>query len=436
LVRQGPGFSLYDATPLGDKTRKPVATTGLVVDRVPAEEWNQIFNEVWRRYRDWFYVPNMHGYDWVALREQYKPLLQYVAHRSDLNYVIAEMISELTVQHAYIEGGDFQIPPRPRVGLPGARFELDKQSGRYRIAKIFEGENEEDLYRSPLREIGINLNVGDYVLAIDGEELKGSDDPYRLLRNKADNPVQLTVNSRPTTDGARTVSYRPVADEGNLIYLDWVTRNRKRVEDATGGRVGYIHVPDMGAAGIREFIKWYYPQLEKEGLIIDVRANGGGNVSRMLIERLRRKVLALNYQRTDDAASTYPDGVFLGPMVAILDQNSASDGDIFPAMFREAGLGPLIGKRSWGGVIGINNRGNLIDGGAVFVPGSAFASKDGQWIIEGHGVDPDIEVDNDPASEIAGRDPQLERGIAELMAKLKTPVKLPPRPLAPIKTPK
>jgi len=436
LVRQGPGFSMYDATPQGDKTRKPVSTTGLVVDRVPAEEWSQIFNEVWRRYRDWFYVPNMHGYDWVALREQYKPLLQYVAHRSDLNYVIAEMISELTVQHAYIEGGDFQIPPRPRVGLPGARFELDKQSGRYRIAKIFEGENEEDLYRSPLREIGINVNVGDYVLAIDGEELKGTDDPYRLLRNKADNPVQLTVNSRPTMGGARTVSYRPVADEGNLIYLDWVTRNRKRVEEATGGRVGYIHVPDMGAAGIREFIKWYYPQLEKEGLIVDVRANGGGNVSRMLIERLRRKVLALNYQRTDDEASTYPDGVFLGPMVAILDQNSASDGDIFPAMFREAGLGPLIGKRSWGGVIGIGNRGNLIDGGAVFVPGSAFASKDGQWIIEGHGVDPDIEVDNDPASEIAGRDPQLERGIAEVMAKLKTPVKLPPRPPAPIKTPK
>ena len=436
LVRQGPAFSLYDATPLGDKTRKPVSTAGLVVDRVPAEEWNQIFNEVWRRYRDWFYVSNMHGYDWVALREQYKPLLQYVAHRSDLNYVIAEMISELTVQHAYIEGGDFQIPPRPRVGLPGARFELDKQSGRYRISKIFEGENEEDIYRSPLKEIGVNINVGDYVLAIDGEELKGSDDPYRLLRNQADNPVQLTVNSGPTMNGARTVSYRPITDESNLIYLDWVTRNRKKVEEATGGRVGYIHVPDMGAAGIREFIKWYYPQLNKEGLIVDVRANGGGNVSRMLIERLRRKVLALNYQRTDDEASTYPDSVFLGPMVALLDGNSASDGDIFPAMFREAGLGPLIGKRSWGGVIGISNRGVLIDGGAVFVPGSAFASKDGKWIIEGYGVDPDIEVDNDPKSEIAGRDPQLERGIAEVMAKLKTPVKLPPRPAAPIKTPK
>ena len=435
LVAQGPAYNLYDATPQGDKSKKPVSTAGLVVDRVPAEEWNQIFNEVWRRYRDFFYVPNMHGYDWVALREQYKPLLQYVAHRSDLNYVIGEMISELTIQHAYIEGGDFQIPPRPRVGLPGARFELDEKSGRYRISKIFAGENEEDIYRSPLREIGVNVNVGDYVLAVDGEELKGNDDPYRLLRNKADNPVQLTVNSKPTMEGSRTISYRPITDEGNLIYLDWVEGNRRRVSEATGGRVGYLHIPDMGAPGIREFIKWYYPQIDKEGLVVDVRANGGGNVSRMLIERLRRKLLGVNYSRVDDFPNTYPDGVFLGPMVALMDGNSASDGDIFPYMFREAGLGPLIGKRSWGGVVGINNRGPLIDGGSIFVPGSALANKNGEWIIEGYGVDPDIEVDNDPKSEIAGRDPQLERAIAEVMAKLKNnPVKLPPRPAPPVKT--
>jgi tricorn protease len=434
LTRSAQGFGLYDATPQGDKSRKPVSIAGLVVDRVPAEEWNQIFNEVWRRYRDWFYVPNMHGYDWVALREQYKPLLKYVAHRSDLNYVIAEMVSELTVQHAYVEGGDFQIPPRPRVGLPGARFELDKASGRYRISKIFQGENEEDIYRSPLREIGVNISVGDYVLAIDGEELKGSDDPYRLLRNKADNPVSLTVNSKPSMDGSRTVSYRPITDETNLIYLDWVDGNRKRVADATGGRVGYIHIPDMGANGIREFIKWYYPQIDKEGLVVDVRANGGGNVSRMLIERLRRKLMGVNYARTDDIGNTYPDGVFIGPMVALLDQNSASDGDIFPWMFREAGLGPLIGKRSWGGVVGIGGRGPLIDGGNIFVPGSALANAKGEWIIEGYGVDPDIEVENDPRSEIAGKDPQLERGIAEVMAKLKNPVKLPGRPAPPVKT--
>ena len=434
LVGQGQGFNLYDATPVGERSRKAVSTAGLYVDRVPSEEWNQIFNEVWRRYRDWFYVSNMHGYDWVALREQYKPLLKYVAHRSDLNYVISEMISELVIQHAYIEGGDFQIPPRPRYGLPGARFELDKQAGRYRISKIFDGENQEDIYRSPLTEVGVNAAVGDYVLAIDGEELKPTDDPYRLLRNKADNPVQLTLNKTPTMQGARTVSYRPVTDEQNLIYLDWVDHNRERVTKETNGRVGYLHVPDMGAAGIREFIKWYYPQLKKEALIVDVRANGGGNVSRMLIERLRRKLLGINYSRTVDEGQTYPDGVFIGPMVALLDENSASDGDIFPAMFREAGLGPLIGKRSWGGVVGITNRGQLIDGGSVNVPEFGLANKEGQWIIEGYGVDPDIEVDNDPQSVIAGKDPQLERAISEAMARLKSPVKLPPKPPAPVKT--
>ncbi len=434
LVAQGPGWNLYDATPQGERTKKAVATNGMYVDRVPAEEWNQIFNEVWRRYRDWFYVSNMHGFDWAALREQYKPLLKYVQHRSDLNYVISEMISELTVQHAYIDGGDFQIPPRPRSGLPGARFELDAQSGRYRISKIFGGDNSEDIYRSPLTEVGVNASVGDYVLAINGEELKANDDPYRLLRNAADNPVQLTLNKTPSMQGARTVSYKPITDEQNLIYLDWVDHNREQVSKETNGRVGYLHVPDMGANGIREFIKWYYPQLKKEALIVDVRANGGGNVSRMLIERLRRKVLALNYSRTNDDASTYPDGVFIGPMVALLDENSASDGDIFPAMFREAGLGPLIGKRSWGGVVGITNRGQLIDGGTVNVPESGFANKNGEWIIEGYGVDPDIEVDNDPQSVIAGKDPQLERAISEVMAKLKTPVKLPPKPAPPVKT--
>jgi tricorn protease len=392
LVAQGGSFSLYDANPQGERSKKTVSTAGLYVDRVPTEEWNQIFNEVWRRYRDFFYVSNMHGFDWEALREQYRPLLKYVAHRSDLNYIIHEMISELTVQHAYIDGGDFQIPPRPRVALPGARFALDKASGRFKISMIFEGQNEETLYRSPLREIGVNVSVGDYVLAINGEELKANDDPYRLLRNLADNPVQLTVNSKPSMEGARTVAYRPLTDEGNLIYLDWVNHNRKKVAQLSGGKIGYIHVPDMGANGIREFIKWYYGQINKEGLVVDVRANGGGNVSRMLIERLRRRVLALGYARTNDQATTYPDQVFLGPMAAILNENSASDGDIFPAMFREAGLGPLIGKRSWGGVVGITNRGTLIDGGVVNVPEFGFANPKGEWTIEGYGVDPDIEV--------------------------------------------
>ena len=437
LVRGPAGFSLYDAAPSGAGSRKAVSTAGLMLDRTPAEEWNQIFNEVWRRYRDWFYVENMHGYDWEALRRQYEPLLKYVAHRSDLNYVISEMVSELTIQHAYVEGGDFTIPPRPRVALPGARFALDKASGRYRFTRIFAGQNEEEIYRAPLTEIGVEVSAGDYLLAVDGEELRPDEDPYRLLRNKADRPVRLTVNSKPGMDGARTVVFNPISGESDLIYFDWVAANRRRVEELSGGRIGYLHLPDMGAPGIREFIKWYYGLLRKEALVVDVRANGGGNVSRMVIERLARKWLGLNYGRMDDQAGTYPDGVFIGPQIAILNENSASDGDIFPAMFREAGIGPLVGRRSWGGVVGISNTGPLIDGGTIFVPLSGFANRQGQWIIEGYGVDPDIDVENDPKAEIEGRDPQLERAVAELMKKIQDkPVKLPPKPSGPIKTEK
>jgi tricorn protease len=435
IIGAGATFTVMDATPQGANSKKTVSTAGLTTEIKPVEEWNQIFNEVWRRYRDWFYVPNMHGYDWAKLREQYRAWLPYVAHRSDLNYVIAEMISELTVQHAYIEGGDFNMPPRTRVALPGARFEADKSANRYRISKIYDGHNEEDIYRSPLTEVGVNVKVGDYILQINGEDVTADKDIYQFLRNRADAPVILTVNSTPSLRGARQVSYRPITDEGNLVYLDWITANRNRVSQMTNGRVGYIHVPDMGANGIREFIKYFYPQLDKEGLVVDVRANGGGNVSRMLIERLRRKVLGVNYSRTSDLANTYPDGVFAGPMAAILNENSSSDGDIFPYMFREAGLGPLIGKRSWGGVVGISNRGGLIDGGGVSVPESALVNTKGEYIIEGYGVDPDIEIENDPKSVIAGRDPQLERAVEEIMKKMSVnPTKLPARPPAPVKT--
>jgi len=433
MIRQTSGYSLMDATPTGAAGKKTVSTTGLFADRVPSEEWTQIFNEVWRRYRDFFYVPNMHGYDWEALRKQYEPLLRQVAHRTDLTYVISEMISELTVQHAYIVGGDYQIPPRPRVALPGARFELDKNSNRFRISKIFAGQNEEEIYRSPLTEIGVEVKTGDYVLAINGHELTGQDDPYRLLCNAADSPVQWKVSATPSGEGARIISYRPITDESKLVYLDWVAGNRRRVDEMTGGRVGYLHVPDMGADGIREFIKWYYALMRKDGLIIDDRANGGGNVSRMLIERLSRRVLGAQIGRTVDEPALYPES-FVGPMVTLLDGNSASDGDIFPAMFREAGLGPLIGKRSWGGVVGIDDHGQLIDGGHVNVPEFGFTNAKGEWIIEGHGVDPDIEVDNDPASVIQGRDPQLERAVAEVMKKLKeNPPRLPSRPADPVK---
>jgi len=435
LVSSGGSYNLMDASASGAAGKKPVSTAGLIYDRVPAQEWAQIFGEVWRRYRDFFYVENMHGFDWVALRKQYEPLVAHVAHRADLNTVIAEMLAELTVQHAYIAGGDIPAPTRARVALPGARFAADPASKRFRIARIFAGQNEEERYRAPLTEVGVQASVGDYVLAIDGEELTTGDDPYRLLRNKADRPVTLTLNATPSATGARTVTFQPLASEEALLYLDWVMVNRARVADLSKGRVAYLHVPDMGADGIREFIKWFYGQVNAEGLVVDVRANGGGNVSRMLIERLRRQVLALGYARTDSQPTTYPDGAFHGPMVAILNENSASDGDIFPAMFKEAKLGPLVGRRSWGGVVGITNRGTLIDGGVVNVPEFGFANAKGQWIIEGYGVDPDIDVENDPRSVIAGKDPQLERAVAEVLKAMeKGGAPLPGRPMAPTKT--
>ena len=229
-----------------------------MVGRVPAEEWSQIFDEVWRRFRDFFYVENMHGYDWVALREQYRPWLEHVAHRSDLNYVIGEMVAELSVGHAYIAGGDWDAPDRPEVALPGAIFELDRQAGRYQLAAIFEGHNEEPRYRASLTEVGVDARVGDYVLSIDGEDLAAVDNPYRLLRHKADRPVRLTLSAEADGDETRDVTFQPVTDEVSLRYLDEVTANRLAVDAATEGRVGYLHLPDMGARGIQEFIKYFY----------------------------------------------------------------------------------------------------------------------------------------------------------------------------------
>jgi tricorn protease len=414
---------------------KTVSLAGLATTRVPAAEWREIFAEVWRRYRDYFYVENMHGYDWSKLRKKYEPMLEHVGHRADLNYVISEMIAELSVQHAYIEGGDLGLPKRPFVALPGARFELDAESGRYRIAKIFAGENEEEHYRSPLTEVGVDVHVGDYVLSINGRELAAGTDPYELLRAPENQPVEWRVAALPDGKAARTIRYQPLRTEAGLLYLAWVSANRARVDRMSQGRLGYIHIPDMGEAGLREFIKWWYPQVRKEGLVVDVRDNGGGNVSQMLIERLAPALHGTRFVRNQSATGTYPGVVQPGPKVALINEDTASDGDIFSHQFREWKLGPLIGKRTWGGVVGITDHGTLLDGGKVFVPEFASADENGHWIIEGHGVDPDIVVEQDPVAVLNGHDPQLERGIQELMKQLPAaPGGLPRRPAPPIKT--
>ncbi len=420
----------------GKPEAKGVKTDGLFALVDPKKEYADIFGEVWRRYRDHYYVKNMHGYDWNAIRAKYEPMLVWVGDRTDLNYLLGQMVAELSSGHAYVSGGDIGLPKKPHVGLVGARFALDAASGQYRIAKIMKGQNDEERYRSPLTEVGVDVKEGDYVVAINGQPLTAHDSPYRLLRTAPGQLVQLTVNGKPGSDGARTVLVKPIDDEQPLNYLAWVEHNRDYVAKASDGQLGYLHIPDMGADGIREFIKAYYPQLRKQGLVVDVRDNGGGNVSAMVIERLSRKLLGLDYARGIDFTNTYPQQTFLGHLVALCNGTTASDGDIFSYMFKQAKLGPLIGVRTWGGVVGISDWGPLIDGGSVNVPQFASASTEGQYVVEGHGVDPDIVVEQDVSAVLAGKDPQLDRGIEELKKAIAAkPFAFPPHPADPVKAP-
>ena len=435
LVRKGKGYKHIDLN--DDKPdAKEVKTDALFALVDPKAEYAEVFREVWRRYRDHFYVTNMHGYDWQALRQKYEPMLAWVGDRSDLNYLLGQMVGELNVGHAYVGGGDLGLPDKPHVGLLGATFALDEASGRYRIDRILPGQNSEERYRSPLTELGVGVKEGDYVLAINGRPLTATENPYRLLRIAPGQLVQLTVSGTPAGEGARTVLVKPIDSEQPLHYYAWTQHNREYVAKASDGAIGYLHIPDMGADGIREFIKWYYPQLRKQGLVIDVRDNGGGNVSAMIIERLSRQLLGLGYGRGSELVGTYPQQTFLGHLAALCNGTTASDGDIFSYMFKQAKLGPLIGTRTWGGVVGINGWGPVIDGGDVYVPQFATASAAGQYVIEGHGVDPDIVVEEDVAAQLAGTDPQLDRAIAEIRKAIAAePVALPPAPPAPVKTP-
>ncbi len=392
-------------------------------------EWDQIYEECWRQMKYFFYAPNMHGVDWEAMRLRYKPLAQSVHHRADLTYVIGELIGELNTGHTYVGGGDLPAPKKVKVGMLGAVFERPKPGEFYRIAKIFRGQNWDRSLRSPLTEVGINVKEEEYLIAIDGQPTNQMADMYQALENTVGKQVTLRINNKPQQAGSREVVVIPVESEQQLVYHTWVEENIEKVDKATAGKVGYIHIPDMGVSGLNQFAKYYYPQLRKKGLIIDVRGNGGGNVSPMIIERLRREIAMMEMSR-DTIARPDPDGFLLGPKVCLINEFSASDGDIFPYRFKKYGLGKLIGKRTWGGVVGIRGTLPLIDGGFLNKPEFAPFSIDGkEWIIEGKGVEPDIVVDNDPAKEMAGIDEQLNKAIEVILEELKTKeVKLPPIP--------
>ena len=429
LVSQEKSYAILDLPKDSLKIKDKLDLSNMETKVDFRQEWDQIFNECWRQMKYFFYAPNMHGVDWEAMKARYKPLAKAVSHRADLTYVIGEMIGELNVGHTYVGGGDISRPKRVPVGMLGAQFKRDANSGYYKIKKILKGENWNKSLRSPLTEVGINVKEGDYLIAINGKQTSKMADMYEVLLNTVGKQVTLRVNSKPAERGSREEVVVPIKDELSLIYYNWVQNNMEKVDKATKGKVGYIHLPDMGRRGLNEFVKHFYPQLRKKALIIDVRGNGGGNVSPMLIERLRREIVMIDMSR-DTIPGPDPGAIMLGPKVCLIDEFSASDGDLFPYRFKKHKLGKLIGKRTWGGVVGIRGSLPLIDGGSLMKPEFASYSVDGkEWIIEGHGVEPDIYVDNDPAKEFEGEDQQLNKAIEFILEELKTKEKeLPPIP--------
>ena len=392
------------------------------------QEWAQIFDETWRAFRDGFYLENMHGADWKAIKDKYAVLLPYAKTRLDLNYIIGEMIAELACGHAYVNPGQIKSPERVKMGLLGAELSRDK-SGFYRIDKILPGAIYSKTLRSPLTEPGIDVKEGDYIVAIDGIPTTTTDNVYSLLVGKAGVLTELSINSNPSAQGARKVVINPIDDEYPLYHYNWVQNNIKKVEKATNGRVGYIYIPDMGPDGLNEFARYFYPQLDKEALIIDDRANGGGNVSPMIIERLLRQPYRLTMRRGSTKVGTIPDATLVGPKVLLINKYSASDGDLFPWSFKANKIGKVIGTRTWGGIIGISGPLPYMDDTDVRVPFfTNYDAKTGQWIVENHGVDPDILIDNDPVKEQMGEDEQLNKAIEVILQELKDRKPLPPVP--------
>jgi tricorn protease len=433
LYKAGPGFGIIDAAPgkkVGDG-KLDFATLQARVD--PREEWKEIFHEAWRVERDFYWDPAMEGLDWKAIGARYEALLPWVAHRSDLNYIIGEMIAELSTSHTYVQGGD--VPDRAHigVGLLGVDFAID--NGYYKLAKIYRGENWENDVRSPLTEPGLKVKEGDYLIAVNGTAVRAPANPYSFFDNLAEKVVTLKVNDKPSEDGAWEISVKTVGNEMGLRYFDWVESRRKIVSDATGGRIAYMHVPDTAIPGLRAFDKYFTGQFGKEGLIVDERYNGGGFIPDFFTEKLQRERLASVAPR-EGKDLPVPQAAIFGPKVMIVNELAGSGGDAFPWMFQQEKIGPVVGTRTWGGLVGISRSVPLMDGGSVTAPEIAFwaTDKGGHWIVENHGVDPDYVVEQRPDLEVAGHDPQLEKAIELIKAALDKSPKLPARPKYPRQT--
>jgi tricorn protease len=431
IYKAGPNYGIQDAEPGKAKAGQgKLDLSSLQVEIDPRVEWRQIFHEAWRNERDFYWDPAMTGHNWEQIGKRYEALLPWVAHRSDLNYLLGEMIAELSTSHTYVGGGDLPQPPHVSVGLLGADYDSD--GGYYRFTKIYPGENWSDDTRSPLTEPGLKVKAGDYLIAVNGEEAKSSRDVYAYFQNLADKLVTVKINNKPSADGAWEITVKPTGNENGVRYLAWMAANRKRVEEATDGRIGYMHVPDTTIPGVIQFDKAFNAQLDKDGVIVDERDNSGGQIPDFYTEKLKRQLLALVAPRDTKDIPWPPVGIF-GPKIMIVNELAGSGGDAFPWFFRREKIGPIVGTRTWGGLVGIGNVQPLRDGGAVTAPGFGFWSIDngGEWVVENHGVDPDYVVPQRPDLVVSGHDPQLEKAIQLAKEALKDYKGIPPRPKYP-----
>jgi tricorn protease len=395
----------------------------------PKAEWKQEYNEVWRIERDFFYDPSLHGLDLPATKKRYEPYLENVGSRYDFSYLLAEMLGELTVGHMYI-----RTPPEPpseqgKVGLLGADYTVE--GGRYRFSKIYQGENWNPQLRAPLTQPGVNVQEGDYLLAVNGRELRGTDEIFELFEGTADKATVLKVGPSADGKGARAVTAVPIENEASLRNRAWIEDNLHKVDKLSGGRLAYVYLPDTGFGGYTSFNRYFFAQIGREGAVIDERFNGGGAAADYVIDYLRRPLQ--NYWLTREGQDfTTPVGAIFGPKAMIINMFAGSGGDALPWYFRDAKLGPLVGTRTWGGLVGIYDYPNLMDGGSVTAPRVAFYNRTGDWDVENHGVEPDYDVELTPKEWVSGHDPQLEKAVALVMDALKkNPLPVAKRPAFP-----
>ncbi|HXX45320.1 MAG TPA: PDZ domain-containing protein [Candidatus Acidoferrales bacterium] len=416
LYEQGQSWFITAA----DKPVKPgdgqlkLADMEVYVD--PRAEWKQMFHEVWRIERDFFYDPHYHGLDLAAAEKAYEPFLDGVTSRADLDYLFGDMLGYINVQHMFVGGGTMPDIKRIKVGLLGADYTIE--NGRYRFSRIYNGENWNPELHAPLTQPGVNVKEGEYLLAVNGRDLRGDDEVYSFFQETAGKQTVIKVGPNADGSGSRDVTVVPVDDETALRNLAWIEGNRRNVDELSGGKLAYVYLPDTGGEGFTNFNRYFFAQVGKEGAVIDERFNGGGQLADYFIDYLRRPVFGFVKTREGETASEPEESIF-GPKAMLINEFAGSGGDALPWYFRKADIGPLIGMRTWGGLVGIGGYPALIDGGRVTAPRWAIYGTKGQWEVENHGVDPDVEIDLDPKLVREGHDPQLEKAVQVLMESLK-----------------